>query len=347
MNVTIQDVARRARVSASTVSLVLNGKGSLSGRTRQRVESAIRDLGYRPRAVGRRARRGRETGRTIAVVCPASHTSGKRHRSGTYRDWLRGLRRVLIEYGCHVGLFSGAVNIDDDLMLREMIDDGEIAGAILMGIGESDGYLQHLQAAGLPVVVINRSPRHNEFSSVAINNVDGGGLAAGHLIDLDHRRLAVATLPGDRGPHADRAAGFLARAQRAGLSEPSMDHVELNADERTLIRLLQKLQRERRTGVFTYNDRLAVRIIDAMATADLRCPRDLSVVGFDDSPITSAGGLRPTSIGYDAVSMGAAAGRMAVRLVDEKPHLLALNETFRCRLIQHDTTDSPPQGSLP
>ena len=340
MSATIQDVAQAAEVSPATVSLVLHQKGALREETRRRVRSTIERLNYEPR------RRTRTRGRSVvgasggvALVCPDSPgSSHPRAESRLYRQWLLGARRGFEQSGRGITVSSGSSRFEDDPFLAEALAGDDLDGVVLIGLREGDGYLDAVRDAGVPAVVLNRRPDAERFSYVGVDNYGAGRKAARRLIQLEHRRLAVLTSAQGERLGKDRAAGLMDGAGEAGLPSPLTLYARFDDDDAVFDRLLARLRRGRRTGVFAFNDTMAVRLLAACERHGVAVPREMAVIGFDDAEVTSPGGLRPTSMAIDTLAMGHAAAAMLVRLIDATPRRAFLAETFEADIVEHDTT---------
>jgi len=282
--VTSIDVARRAGVSQSTVSLVLSGKsaGRISARTEAAVREAVEELGYRPNVAARALRTG--TARTIGlVVTDVTHPF--------FGPVLRGAQIAAWRAGYAVALVDVANDPDRELASFEALRAGPVDGFLFFTVDPPEMTGEH-------IVALEVSPPG--MASVRFDTERGTAIALRHLLDLGHtrighlgseldaetfrlRRETVLALVGDKGPYA-RAAFRFEDARRGALEL-------LDAPERP-------------TGVVCDDDVLAGGVYLAARERGLRIPGDVSVVGFDDLPFAQVFEPPLTTIRIDAEALG-------------------------------------------
>ena len=171
---TIREVAAAARVSPSTVSLVLNGRGRVRPQTRERIKSVAHQLGYHPQTVGRPALKQTPAANIAVLYSPRAVNHGR--LSVLTAAWLEGVRSAVVTSGNHISLLAGTDHIEKDLMFQQIIKAGEVNAVLLIALGPDDGYLDWVLQQDLPVVAMNRKPQHEEFSYVAMDNYGAGFL---------------------------------------------------------------------------------------------------------------------------------------------------------------------------
>lgn len=303
---TIYDVAQAAGVSKSLVSLVLRGSPHVSEARRTAVLEAMARLDYRPSHAAS-ALAGATT-RTIGVVIDD-------YRNLWFVELLRGLQEGLAPHGLRIAVADHTLNahveahpLDGFLSMRVdgLVIATEPTGA--MGVPQ-----------GLPVVVAgHREGRIPDADIVANDDRLGGRLATEHLLELGHRRLGHLT--GNGGAARLRAEGFRDALRARGLRAPVLRGEGRTTEEdgyRAALQLLDEAPDT--TGIFTANDTMAMGALAAVRERGLRVPQDLSVVGYDDSPIASTHLLELTTIdGRNAQVGAAAAERLMARIGGER-----------------------------
>ncbi|WP_427132703.1 LacI family DNA-binding transcriptional regulator [Pseudarthrobacter sp. S9] len=270
----LEDVATHAGVSHQTVSRVVNNHPNVSKATRERVEAAIAELGYRRNTaarslVTRRSQIIGVLGTELAQYGPA--------------NTLLGVQQAAREAGYFVSIAalkeSGADSIAD--AVRYFTDQG--ADGIIV-IVPHDGTVQTLESLSLdvPVVVVGAG-RHGGFSSAMVDQKRGARLAVAHLISQGHRRIGHISGPGDWIDAVARAEGWREEMAEAGLTDDLLLEGDWSAGSG--YRIGQKLAAERTaTAVFVGNDQMALGLLRAFSEAGVRVPLDVSLVGFDDQP---------------------------------------------------------------
>ncbi|OLF13416.1 LacI family DNA-binding transcriptional regulator [Actinophytocola xanthii] len=312
MRVTIAEVARRARVSKTTVSRVLNNKGDVDAGTAIRVREVIAATGYTPsaRAVG--LARGRT--QTVGMLVP-----------GLTWPWmgdvLQGVADVLEARG--YGLLLNTMNRGEESLTQfaKHVSANAFDGLLLVEPPDTLGYVTGLHDSGLPVVMIDDRGHHPGFPLVATSNREGAADAAAHLLATGRRRLAVVSGPADFACTRERTTGFCDRLAESGL--PFDDRLLAEGDftrgggQAGIEELLA-------TGVpfdavFAQNDLMAAGVLDGLRAAGRVVPDDVAVVGFDD--IAIAAHVRPTltTVRQPCREMGEAAATMLLDHLDGSP----------------------------
>ncbi|MFG2602835.1 LacI family DNA-binding transcriptional regulator [Streptomyces sp. NPDC048514] len=271
---TIRDVAERAGVSKSLVSLVLRGTGPVREQKRDAVLRAVRELGYRPNAAARSLSEQRT--RTVGVLLDDL-------RNPWFVELLDGLNSLLHTAGLHMLLADARLNRRMGHDLAEPFLDLGVDGLVVVGT-VPDAHGLGALALRMPVVVAGaREPRPPGVDVVAGDDELGARLATEHLLGLGHRRIAH--LAGQGAVGALRRRGYEA-AMRAHGAEPLVEPGDLTEEGgyRGTVRLLGRT--ERPTAVFAVNDMASVGALSAAGELGLRVPGDLSVAGYDNTGIS-------------------------------------------------------------
>ncbi|MDN3025556.1 LacI family DNA-binding transcriptional regulator [Streptomyces sp. S.PB5] len=272
---TIRDVADRAGVSKSLVSLVLRGSDQVREEKREAVLKAVRELGYRPNAAARSLSEQRT--RTIGVLLNDL-------RNPWFVDLLDGLNSLLHDNGLHMLMADTRLNRRTGQDMTGPFLDLRADGLVVIGTLPDPAALGALTER-IPVVVAGaREPVLPGVDLVANDDEQGARLVTEHLIGLGHRRIAHIAGYGAVGELRRRSFEAAMRAHGLeGVVEPS-DMTE-EGGYRTTVRLLSRPDRP--TAVFAVNDIASVGVLSAAEELGLRVPRDLSVVGYDNTRIAS------------------------------------------------------------
>ena len=332
---TLEDIAQEANVSPSAVSKVMNGRRGISPGTRERIQAAISKLNYRSRGAGRPAKA--QAALNIGVVY-ARQVVVQGSLSPLATAWISAMRRETFTSGTHVGVFAGTGHVDEDPMFQQALAQKELDGVILVGMSDEYGYVTAARQAGVPVVVMNRRPMHDEFGCVGIDNYGAGRAAAEHLVALGHRRIAL--VHGDPAwtVVAEKIQGFNAALAERKLEPVCSVPVDLLDFEPSVDSICRKVTSAEATGVFITGDPVAVACLNTWEQMGVSVPQQLSVIGFDDLGLTSTRGLRPTTVGYDREMMGQEAVRMLLRLLDDKSKVRSMSMIAATHVIDYDTT---------
>lgn len=315
---TAADVARAAGVHASTVSRSLDPlkRDQVKKETRDRVVRAAEELGYQPNLTASSLRRRQSN--TIGVLISS-------FSNPIYGELLHGISGELEQRGYHMLITEVPDDADAD-RLSEAIDmmrarriDGLICAAAR---GRDTGILRSLAESGMPVILCLRWIQATGIPRVVNDDALGGSLAARHLLELGHERILEITGPTDISTFAERARGFrtVLTQSTAPLVHRTVRSSTPSVDEgyRVMSEVLKSGVPFDSTAVFAHNDLLAVGAIDALADVGIECPRAISVVGYNDNPLT--GHLKPglTTIRLQIDSMGREAARAVIAVMGEE-----------------------------
>ncbi|MFE9675283.1 LacI family DNA-binding transcriptional regulator [Streptomyces sp. NPDC006259] len=296
---TIRDVADRAGVSKSLVSLVLRGSGQVRAEKREAVLKAVRELGYRTNAAARSLSEHRT--RTIGVLL---HDL----RNPWYVDLLDGLNSLLSASGLHMLLADARLNRRVGHDLAGPFLDLRADGLVVVGTLPDPAALDAV-AARMPVVVAGaREPVPAGVDVVAGDDERGARLVAEHLIGLGHR--TVAHLAGYGAVGELRRGGFASAMRAHGLAERApVEPCDMTEEGgyRATVRLLSRPDRP--TAVFAVNDIACVGALSAAEELGLSVPRDLSLVGYDNTSVSRLRHLRLTTVDHAGHEVGRRAAR--------------------------------------
>jgi DNA-binding LacI/PurR family transcriptional regulator len=281
---TITEVARHAGVGIATVSRVLNGSPAVRDVTRRRVLDAIADLGYAPNP----AARALSTGRTLSVGVVAPFFTRP-----SVMERLRGISHVLAGAGYQLVLFDVERPGQDSASFRTL--PGGLDGLLSISLCPPEVDLARFEAAGMPVVLVDHPDQR--LPGVFTDDVAGGRLAAEHLLELGHRRIAFI------GDYEHNYHGFTSSAMRrsgyeqalaaAGFAaEPALVRRAAHGREPAAALTRDLLASDKPpTAIFAASDTQAIGVLEAADALGVDVPGDLSVVGYDDIELARYAGL--------------------------------------------------------
>lgn len=323
---TIHDVASRAGVSKSLVSLALRGSPKVSEASRTLILEAAAELGYRPNAAARSLADRRS--RTIGVLILDLHNP-------VFAEILDGVQTEVRRQGFSTMLVSGGA---DPVLEQAEIDtllQFQVEGLILISHRLAPAALRSISAE-VPTVVVTRedisAPR---LDTVSNDDIAGASLAVDHLVSLGHTRIACLTGGENPVSHA-REQGYRQAMARHGLTaEVSIVRGGLTdtAGYRAAVEALSSAP----TALFAANDIAALGAIAAIQDAGLTVPDDVSVVGYDGIAIGGLRSVNLTTVAQPLAELGQlAAERLVARI--EHPQSRARHTTVESRLIVRGTT---------
>jgi len=338
--VTIRDVARLAKVHPGTVSRALNlqTRALVNQETAERVMRAAAELGYRPNPIARGLKTNRSY--TVGVLIPDL-------TNPLFPPIMRGIEDGLGS----AGYTSLIVNTDND-------DERERSHLEAMRVRQVDGFisatarldrdvLAEIAARGTPLVLVNRSFEDGSVPAVAVNDRQGSRLAVEHVASLGHKHIGHIAGPQNTSTGHRRYLGFLEAMMLIGLEAPEK-HVSFSEwfteeeGARVCAELLDRASDL--TAIVAANDLLAIGCYDALEARGLRCPDDVTVVGFNDMPLVDR--LQPplTTVRVPQREIGSVAAELLLeRLADVSltPREILLEPT----LIVRGSTAPPRKRS--
>jgi LacI family transcriptional regulator, galactose operon repressor len=330
--VSIRDVALLAGVSNGTVSNVLNRPERVAAPTRQRVEAAIAELGFVRNESARQLRAGRS--RAIAyVVLDASNPF--------FTDVARGVEHAAREAGLAVYLLNSDENAEREREYLELLDEQRVQGILITPIEQDSEYAARLHRRGTPVVLVDRGAQDAAQCSVAVDDVLGGELAATHLIESGHERIAMIGGPFSIQQVRDRhegAARALARAGLPPLTVLATSGLQVAEGRRAGERLVGLPAVRRPTAAFCANDLLALGLLQAMTQQGLRVPDDLAVVGYDDIEFAAAAAVPLTSVRQPRELLGRTAAQLLLQEASGEPGHVHRHVQFQPELVVRAST---------
>jgi LacI family transcriptional regulator len=312
MAVTLNDVARRAGVSKSTVSNVVRGATPVSPVTRRRVEAAISELGYRPDEVAR-ALKQRAT-RTLGLVI-----------TDTVNPFSATLAQAVVRRARRDGYAVLIADTDGDPEIEaaqcRALVSRRVDGVIFAALAEDSTSLGDLLDRGVPTMLASfGGTLDRRAGAIDIDEEEAMDAVIGYLAHLGHERFAFARQHAREAEVDRRPQAFSEAVRRRGLIE-----VSLEADP---------------TAICCMNDGVAIDLMDSLERRGRRVPEDISVTGFDDVPLASHNRIRLTTVRQDAAAMGARAAELLLAAVNDGRHV-EQRELLRGELLVRESTGPP------
>lgn len=302
---TIYDVARRAGVSISTVSRVINASPNVSDATRDRVQGAIDQLAFVPKAEAR-ARAMKDFAR-IGVLTPF-------FTAPAFVQRLRGVAHCLVSTRYELTIFTVESIEHLNHYLATLPVTGHLEGLILISLRVNDDSAAKLKDHNLETVLLEY-PRQ-DLNTVEIDDVGGGKMAADYLVRKGHQRLGFIGDTSDLGPYtiepiSQRLLGFRQGLAQAGIALPEelvcKSNYEVKDAEVKIGPMLSLPQPP--TAIFCATDLQAIGVINKAHQLGFKVPEDLAVLGFDDLDLADYVGLSTIRQPLDE------SGRLAVEIL--------------------------------
>jgi len=330
--VSIRDVALRAGVSVGTVSNAINRPNIVAANTVAKVQAAIDDLGFIRNDAARQLRAGRS--KTIGLVVLDV-------RNPFFTDVARGAEDQAAIAGYTVLLGNSDESSVREATYLDLFDEQRVHGVLISPFDDITPRLAALRKRGIPAVLVDRSSGDESFSSVSVDDLEGGRMAVQHLIDIGRRRIAFIGGPMVIRQVADRLAG----ARRAAAeSDARLEVIEIDAlsvleGRRAGASIVARSADDRPDAIFAANDLVAMGVLQAlmMQGVDVRVPDEIALIGYDDIDFASAAVVPLSSIRQPSALIGQTAVEI---LLDEaqNPDARPRQVVFQPELVVREST---------
>jgi len=335
---TLRDIALEAGVSAMTVSNVVNGRHDrVSAATAERVRAIMERRGFIPNAPARALSANRSN--IVALVYRSDlEPLGNPHDAAFVGE----VERQISGLGRHLMIRAA----EDVIRTAAKLRTWRVDGAIFLGTlgSEVDDLRQHID---VPMVFVDNYSESPQVSKVGVDDLRGGYLAARHLLDAGHERLAFV------GPHIDdvgvirqRYNGFCRAIAESGLEPGTVRVIECDSRFQHGRDLAARLGDEaaRPTGLFATADIIAIGLLNGFLSRGVRVPDDVSIIGFDDTPDSTHVFPALTTIRQDVASKAAAAVEMLVTLIGAGETASSERVTLDVELVPRATVGPPSKA---
>ena len=327
-----------------TVSRVVNGSGYVRDEVRTRVQDAIEQLDYSPNWLARSLKR--KATLVVGIVLPDI--------ANPYAAELaHGIQDILREagYGCFLSSVDATGSNEESIL--QALSDHRVDGIIVATRHTGEDGLHKLASRHIPMVVIGREFDHPSVDRVAANDRAGGFAALRHLMELGHRRIAFIGGSATAPFQLPRCAAYLDGLREQGLPVDPELVIPPIAGERSLFATqhdgymgMQKLLllRSRPTAVFARNDYTAMGALLAAREAGVAVPGDISIIGFDNVPLSSFTAPPLTTVKQPIAEQGREAATLLLNRIQSEVPVQRTERVFECHLVVRESTAPPARG---
>ncbi len=337
--VTIQDVARLADVSVATVSAVINGNVPVSEKRTERVRSAMAALRYQPDERARTLRTGRS--RMLGLVIPDV-------TNPFYPEMLREIEHAARVRDHSVLLCDSNNDPDQERRHLEALYARRVDGALVACVDSKVSY-DWLDPLGFPVVFFERYPFSGRYQAISTDHRAASYHATKHLIQFGHRRIAFFLTNPDLSSSSERTAGYQAAFADSGLAMPPgmlIAHVEGAQGGYNAMRRLCATPDRTPTALLCTNSVLLLGAARAARECGLQCPRDISLICFDNPIWTEHFPPAITTLAQPKGEIARRALELLLAHIDKKAPTLEEStiEWLRDELVVRESTGPAPAG---
>ncbi|UOF90355.1 LacI family transcriptional regulator [Fodinisporobacter ferrooxydans] len=324
----MEDVAKIANVSTATVSRVLSNNKNVSKKTKEKVLKVINQLEYKPNRLASNFRK--KTSETIAVILPDI-------ANPFFSEIVKGFRDEALENGYHLLLCDTGNSAAQEKEFVELVKERFVDGIILATARMPKDEIYKLSQE-IPVVLACEYVESYEIPTVSIDNVSAAREATEYLIDQGHTRIGFITGPLEIILSRDRVKGY---RQALLLREiPIHDFLIQEGDfsVKSGYDIMTKFlaNEQKPTAIFASNDEMAIGAMKACKSKGLRIPDDISIIGFDDVPISTLVEPELTTVSQPKYEIGSQAMKMLLNIIETNdlkqkqivlPHKLMIRQT--------------------
>lgn len=277
MPVTIKDIARKANVSITTVSLILNNKDkNISEETREKVKRIVKELNYRPNVLAQSLITNKSM--TIGLLVPDI-------TNPFFSETARGIEDILDDNNYNVFLCNTYNDINKEIKYIDAFSKRRTDGIIISSVNAVDkSYYEYLNSLNIPFIILDRHNYDIKYKNcVIIDDYRGGYLAAKHLLELNHRKIGCINESRGLFNINERLRGYKAALKEYGIefyeNITAAGDLTIEGGYKAALKLFES---SGVTAVFACNDLMAIGVYDAAKELHIKIPDDISVVGFDD-----------------------------------------------------------------
>ncbi len=296
----IHDVAKKANCSITTVSMVINGTGRISPKTREHVLRIVDEIGYTPNAAGKTLKTRRTENVGILFYPSCAHIFANHFYAGV----MDGVEEILSEESFNL-LIAGFKMTENQIALPKFIRERSVEGLILLG-RFPDAYIQALHRLDTPFLLLDNENPKIPVDSIISDGFNGAKTAVGHLIERGHRRIAMLAADPEDASTLRRFKGYQAALKEHKI--PFREELVARGENMASggIRAAKTLL-ERKvdfTAIFSVNDEMGLSAMQTFQGAGYRFPNDISIIGFDDIEKASHSDPPLTTLRVDRIEMG-------------------------------------------
>jgi LacI family transcriptional regulator len=312
-DLTLEDVAKQAGVSRSTVSRVVNESPDVRENVRRRVLDVIQATGYQPHAAARALASQRSW--TIGLLLPQSVSFF--FTDPYYPHLTKGIAQACNQHEYTLALFLVGTQEDEEKIVPRLSRKGLLDGVIVQAGHHGDQQIiGRMVDMRIPMVVAGRPFRSDNLSYIDIDNISAAANAVRHLVRLGYQRIATITGPTNSTAGLDRKAGYLQALKERGRTTQESLIAEGDFTESGGYAAMQRLLAAKPDAVFAASDIMAIGAMRAVRDAGLKVPDDIAFVGFDDLPMSTLANVQLTTVRQPVVQFGVKAVEILIEQIE-------------------------------
>ncbi|WP_459480940.1 LacI family DNA-binding transcriptional regulator [Clostridium saccharoperbutylacetonicum] len=314
MSATINDIAKRAKVSPATVSRVLNSSGYVKEDTKQRILTAIKEMNYTPSAIARSLSKS-ETN-TIGIIVPDI--------TNTYfGEIIKGVSEIAEKSNLNIILFNTDNYLEKEIRAINLLKEQRIKGIIMTpGFGEekfNETYLKTITSLNVPIILVSADIKFTQLNGVFVDNIKGGYDATNLLIKEGHNKIGIMTGLLSSEPTTDMLEGYKKALfdNNIKLNKNYIYHGEFKLEKAYELTKKMLCEDDPPTALFVCSNMMTMGVIKALKEEHKDIPKDLAIVGFNKIDLLDIVGINITYMEDSPLELGRAAMEMLSQIFSD------------------------------
>lgn len=333
---TLRDVAKKAKVSITTVSRVINNPNKVSTDTRERVQKVMRLLDYKPSRVAQRLRGTKGKSKLLGLIIPDI-------QNPFYSDIVRGVEDVAYGNNYAVILCNSDENPNKEEFYLNVLRSESVDGMIFPPIRQYGKVVEEVIDFGIPLICVDRKYKKRQVDTVVVNNEKGAFSAVSYLLEKGHKRIALITSVSKFSSFQERHEGYRKALKDYDIiyDEKLVKEADPRSSEDAREITLNFLKSENPpTALFVTNNLMCLGALDAIKKQNFKIPDDISLVMFDDMPWAKVITPSITAVKQPGYEIGRRAGELFFQRVED-PKREVVEVMMETELIIRESTNQP------
>jgi len=301
MAVTISDIAKEAKVSAATVSRVLNSSGYVKEETKQRILAVIKEKNYAPSAIARSLSKS-ETN-TIGVIVPDI-------TNAYFGEIIKGISDIAEKNNLNIILFNTDNYLDKEVRALKLLKEQRIKGIIMTpGFGEeklNETYIKTINSLNIPIILVSADIKFTKLNGVFVDNIKGGFDATNLLIKEGHTKIGIMTGLLSSEPATDRLIGYKKALKENNIpfNNKYIFYGDFKLDKAYKLTKNLLEEKDQPTALVVCSNMMTMGVIKALKEQNKDIPKDLAIIGFDKIDFLDIVGLNITYMEDCPIKLG-------------------------------------------
>ena len=314
---TLKDVAEKAGVSASTVSRVINDSSRISEETKSKVRKIMAEIGYHPNVNARNLVKQRS--HNLGLVIP--YSTEEAFADPFYSEILRGIGVLAHSKGFNLLLLTSDGEAEEKMTVLNAVRGKQIDGVLLLRAKKEDELITELNKINFPFVIVGRPEAKDKSYWVNNDNIAASEKIVDYLIDKGHKKIAIILGDDNYTVNEDRLQGYINSFQKNELKiDQDLIVQSKKIDYHSIYTLSQKMIKKHPeiTSFYGMSDTIAYTIMQAMNDLNISIPEEISIVGFNNNPMSKIVSPPLTTVDINIYLLGNKATELLIGVINEK-----------------------------